>query len=251
MNDLTRDQKIIEAFLARETTLVNQYTTDDDFIHFFADTLSSLKKENVSVIVVTGGPGSGKSTFVKNVIQLLQERGIQADSVTTEDFNIHDRSTRDELIKNGANPLDFKDFKHLNDLLKKVKSGETIHVPVYDRASGKAMDLDDHTHVIPGHLDFLFIEGDFQPVDNPDLRIYFHVPTNVRRENRTTRDLAKHALKTADEVKESFDFRLESQYYPYTLPHHTIADFIINVSAESRKNGEYDFIYSYDIHKRD
>lgn len=246
----SRDQDIIETFLAQETKLLNQYTTDNDFIQFFVDTLSSLKKENITVIAVIGGPGSGKSTFVKSVIEKLQKKGIHADSVTTEDFNIHDRKTRDNLIKKGANPLDFKNFKHLNMLLEKVKSGETIHVPLYDRTTGKAMDLENHTHVIPEHLDFLFVEGDFQPVESPDLRIYFHVPTDVRRENRVTRDLAKHALKSAREVRESFDFRLESQYYPYTLPHHASANIIVNVSAEKKRNGEYEFTYFYNVHKK-
>ncbi|HEX7042215.1 MAG TPA: P-loop NTPase fold protein, partial [Patescibacteria group bacterium] len=122
-NSQSRDQKVIEEFLQEETSLFKNFSSDADFISFFVDTLIDVKQKNTTIVSVTGGPGSGKSTFVKHVIDELKKKNILADSVTTEDFNLLDRTTRDKLIASGASPLDFKNFQHLNTLLAKIKAG--------------------------------------------------------------------------------------------------------------------------------
>ncbi len=80
--------------------------------------------------------------------------------------------------------------------------------------------------------------------------MYLHLPTDVRRENRVARDLAKReGYGDANAIRKSFYSRLETQYYPYTLPQAAKSDILIIAQANpAQKNHKYRNEYLYKVY---
>lgn len=254
MDDSSRDEKIIQKLIdGGKFKKVLSNMSDDSLVQEIVSKLTQLFTNQTIVITLTGGPGSGKSTLREHIIQQLEMAGHAADYVSTDDFGLYSRAKRNKLIAEGKmNPWTAKDWILLNNLVNKIKKGESVKAPIYNELTGDAVVVGEENfpHNIPRNLHFFIIEGDFQPVSRVDVKIYFHVPTDIRRENRVVRDLTKRNGGNREEIVKSFDFRLDSQYYPYTLPNVEKSDILIMTKAEKSKDEKTPFIYSYDIFKK-
>lgn len=248
---MDKDEQIIENLKTTHRKL-HEFSTDKDLIDFLAGIFEENYKNSTYIITLTGGPGSGKSTLREELIRKLEEDGHKSDYVSTDDFGMYGRVERNQKIAEGATPLEVKDFQYLNKLIDKIKLGNSVKAPVYNEATGDAIVVGEENfpHTIPANLHFFIVEGDFQPVINYNTSIYFHVPTPVRRENRVERDMEKRNGGDPEKIRESFNFRLDSQYYPYTLPAAKKADYLICVeSKESPENHAYRTHYIYSVYK--
>ena len=254
MTDLNRDEAIVANIIKSPvfTNLVKGLT-DQTLIAYLIQKLKKLHINKTIIVTLTGGPGSGKSTLREQLIIALEKDGHSADYVSTDDFGLYTREERNRLIKEGKiNPWTAKDWVLLNMLIDEVREGKSVKAPVYDEASGDAVVVGEENfpHIIKPRLHFLLVEGDFQPVEHVDLKIYFHVPTDVRRENRVVRDLAKRNGGDIEKIKQSFDFRLESQYYPYTLSNAEKADVLIVTDAQPSGQLDNPFTYYYSVYTK-
>lgn len=232
------------------TNIQNNNALAERIIHL----LTSEHIDKPVIVTITGGPASGKSTLRTNLLEKLKMLEFHADYVSTDDFGMfRDRIERDQKIADGLDPYDAKDWKYLEKIIVAVREGKSIAAPIYDEKTGAAVGVGEENfpHRIPSNLDFFFIEGDFQPLIDPDIRIYFHVPTLIRRENRVMRDLAKRNGKSREAVEQSFDYRLTSQYYPHTLPHAERADILIITQAvKTSTNRPHPYRYTYTVYQR-
>lgn len=214
------------------------------------DTIIHLKINKPEIITLTAGPASGKSHMMQALINDLTEKNHKADYLITDDYNITDRIGRDARIRKGVSPYDEKDFQQLNKDIELIRSNEVVIIPQYDPFTGEGVNSSKEKRTISRDLDFFFVEGDFQPLTNPDFAIYMHVDSSTRKSNRIIRDMLERNGKSEDEVAKSFDER-QKQFFTFTLPFAKKADLFIMTKVKRNKPGsEMNFIYTFDLYKK-
>jgi len=205
----------------------------------------SFEKET-KVISIIGGAASGKTTLAEKISKSLGT----ADFVGTDDYLIGDREYRRNNLE-GKDPTAKYDIVRLNeDIEVIINLGEedTYLVPTYDETTGLAVASLNYRHKV-GKIKYLIVEGDFDFVKAPDLKIYYDVPDKVRLENRINRDLQKRSESDVGKIKESFELRQKLQHEPYTIKARDSADIVVSVN-QAMKNGLSVYEYSIDCSKR-
>lgn len=252
-----RDEKEIQRILESGNfiSITKNPIDEKELVNILVSQLISAYNKQTIISTITGAPASGKTILVKALIQKLTDTAHSSDFTQTDSYNILHRQERNQLIADGKKtPLEVKDFELLKDIVKKIRQGEKTNAPVYDEATGDAVVVGEKNfpHNIKDGIHFFFIEGDYQPLDDADVKIYLHLSTDIRRENRVERDLEKRGgYGDAKAIRKSFDGRLETQYYPYTLPNATKSDILIIAQANSAPpNYTYRHQYFYKVYKR-
>lgn len=260
VNPMNKDEEVIKKLTENGdfSTAIETSVDDENLLTFLTDYLMQRYQGKPLIVAFTGAPASGKTTQVEQLIAQLRSNDHSSDVVRTDDFNLYHRIERNQKIAEGANPLQVKDFELLERVVEDVRAGRGTKAPVYDEATGDAIvvggesppyDTDKFPHDIPAGLHYLFVDGDFQPLESPDVRIYLHVPTDIRRENRVARDLEKRGgYGDADAIRQSFDSRIQKQYYPYTLPNAEKCDVLITTQAEKVDGHRFAYKYSYKVY---
>lgn len=254
---LERDEVYIDNLIRNgEFKLIDEKKiTHNDLLNFLVSTLEPLYKGKTAVVTITGAPASGKDTLVQNLTEAFSQVNHPTGSIDTDGFNKDTRINRNNKIKEGVSPLDVKDFGFAKEIVAKIRQGNAVKVPLYHEETGEAIIAPlDTWKQLPAGLHFLFFSGDYQPLDDPDYRMYFHVPTKIRRDNRVRRDVDnRQGYGDAEAIVKNFDERLASQYYPFTLPQAEKADILIiatpenpNEPADKEKNS-----YTYHVFKQE
>lgn len=230
--------------------------SDSELQAFLQKSIIKLYTGRPIVISLIGAPASGKSILVDHIIKWLNSQGHLSASICFDGFNLLTRKERNEKIKQGLKPDKVKDFELNRQIIEAVREGKQVLAPVYNELTGDAIIRPKNEwYKLEANLHFLIEDGDFQPPDNPDLKIYLHVPTLVRRQNRIERDLKTRHLgnsvpATAESIGKSFDYRVNTQYYPYTFPNAAKSDILIITIVKKAKNHTYAHHYSYKVYKR-
>ncbi|HSW99958.1 MAG TPA: hypothetical protein VLH38_02905 [Patescibacteria group bacterium] len=204
------------------------------------EAIQQLPGGTTKVLCLIGGAASGKSTLARLLIVALAKSGMTADTIGTDDFNRGDRAWRWKHFegRDTTDQLDapeLKDFDLLNQKVNAIQQNtdpdRTIGVPTYNPATGLAIDEgeENYAHHI-GLIDVLIVEGDFDPVEAPDLIVYLHVSDEQRLQNRIDRD-AIHRNGNREQTIASFNFRQQHQHVPYTLPVAKKADILLDVQT--------------------
>jgi pantothenate kinase len=86
------------------------------------------------LVAVAGPPGAGKSTLADRLHEILGQRGHRSAVLPMDGFHLDNAilEQRGDLTRKGA-PHTF-DVRGLADLLRAVKAGGEVFVPVFDRA---------------------------------------------------------------------------------------------------------------------
>ncbi len=226
--------------MADRLTLAKSQLTGAEVAEYLIEIIQQLPDEITRVISIIGGPASGKSTLVKSLIAALKAAGLAADSISTDDYGLGTRAWRWERER--QEPIKLKDFEMLNEHVEAIKQGKTVAVPTYDEATGLAIEAgpENFTHSV-GWCDVLFVEGDFDAVEHPDLMIFIDVAAEVRLQARIARDLAQRGEVDAEKVAASFRSRHEKQYLPYTAPAIEKADLLLKVTPTPKA-------WTYDVY---
>jgi uridine kinase len=222
----------VEPTLAEKFELQRLGLSSGETVDFLTDTIEALEVDGVKVISIVGGAASGKSTLAESIIVKLAAAGVNADVLRTDDYTKGDRTWRWEHFEGkDVDPTGKYDFELMNKKVQDIKqiadADETVAVPSYNQGTGLAVDEGEanYTHRV-GKVSVLIIEGDFHPVDEPNLVVYLHVPDKQRLQNRVNRDVVERG---GDPVKttNSFNFRHTNQHLPHTLPTLVQADYAI------------------------
>ncbi len=186
--------------------------------------LKSERFQNVKLVGITGGSGSGKTTIVRKISEIV------SDFVFIPQDNYYKSA---EYINN-ANITAFN-FDHpeafdnelLHKHLSKLKAGQPIDMPQYDFVHHRRKD--ETVRVEPEKL--IIFEGImvfFDPHIREliDLKLYVDTPDDIRFIRRLERDM-KERGRTVDSVIQQYQEVVRPGHYDFIEPTKLYADLII------------------------
>jgi len=91
-------------------------------------------------------------------------------------------------------------------------------------------------------VSLLIIEGDFQPLEDPDLIIYLHVDDRIRLRNRIQRDMERRGATDVRAIVDNFNMRQQTQHLPYTLPVANAAHVLLCTEVVENESYRYDVL---------
>lgn len=238
----------IEKLFLRQCTRIYENLSTADLTEAMTQIIQGINDKPVKVVSLIGGAASGKSTLAQNLVETFSRQGIVADSISTDDFVIGDRSYRREHFE-GKEPRAKYDFQMMNQVISEVCAnadrGTTVAVPTYNPITGVAIaeGAENYQHHI-GKVAVLIVEGDFDEVAESNSTFYLHMSDESRLQNRLGRDVKERNEADTEFIRKNFEQRQLTQHVQHTLPAMQRAEYIIDV--ETGVDG-----WKYDIYKKD
>ena len=182
-------------------------------------------KEDILVIGIAGGTGSGKTTLMKNLIARFSEDV----TVLSHDnyYKRHDELTYEERCRlNYDEPAALETdlmARHL-DLLRQ---GQTIDCPVYDFTVHNRSD--ETVRIVPKKV--IIVEGilifENQPLrDLMDIRIFVDTDADVRLCRRIKRDVNKRG-RSLESVLQQYQETVKPMHEKYVEPSKKFANIVV------------------------
>jgi uridine kinase len=186
-----------------------------------------VSKATVRIIGITGGSGSGKTTFARAILAALGEHSC---AVLQQDRYYIDQSARftgDGESVNFDHP-DALDFKLLRDDLVRLRLGEAIAAPIYDFATHKRLPKSDKFESKP----FILLDGTLilsQEIIRPclDMSFFFECEEKIRFERRLRRDVRERG-RTPEGVRKQFDRQVKPMHDLFVEPSKIFATHLLS-----------------------
>ena len=182
-------------------------------------------ENNILVIGIAGGTGSGKTTLMKNIMNRF------GDVVTVLSHDNYYRR-RDELTYEERCRINYDEPAALEtDLmarhLMQLRNGQTIDCPVYDFAQHNRSD--ETVRIEPKNV--IIVEGilifENQPLrELMDIRIFVDTDADVRLCRRIKRDVNKRG-RTLESVLQQYQETVKPMHEKYVEPSKRFADVVV------------------------
>ena len=182
-------------------------------------------ENNILVIGIAGGTGSGKTTLMKNIVSRFE-----GDVTVLSHDNYYKR--HDELTYEQRSQLNYDEPDALEtDLmavhLEALRRGEAIDCPVYDftahnRSNETVLILPRKVIIVEGILIF-----ENEPLRNlMDIRIFVDTDADVRLCRRIKRDVTKRG-RTLESVLNQYQQTVKPMHEKYVEPSKKFADIVV------------------------
>ena len=238
------NQTIKELIASGKFKVIKSKIDEDRIVNEIKKHLKKIDKPNTKKISLIGGAASGKSLLSKRLSDSLNS----AEVICTDDYVIGDRDYRRKHIE-GQDPTKKYDINFLKKKIKEIcslKQGQSVKIPTYNPKTGLAVaEGENNFKKSIKQVDYIIIEGDFDFVDDSDYKIFFHVPDEIRLQNRIHRDNESRNEPNPEKIIANFQSRQRLQQEPYTLPAACKSDLLIIVSAKENNEG---FEYRYSMY---
>jgi len=180
--------------------------------------------DNVQIIGICGGSGSGKTTIVKKIEEIFTDFVFMPqDNYYKSAENITNRNITDF---NFDHPDAF-DTELLVEHLSSLKQGKSIEMPEYDFVHHRRKDQRIHTEpkkVVIFEGIMIFFKKELR--DLIDLKIYVDTPDDIRFIRRLERDIIERG-RTVESVIRQYMDKVRPGHYEFTDPTKSYADLII------------------------
>ena len=181
--------------------------------------------ENILVIGIAGGTGSGKTTLMKNIV----ERFGDVVTVISHDnyYKRHDELTYEErCLINYDEPAAFE-TELMVEHLAALRRGETIQCPVYDFTVHNRSN--DFLTIVPKRV--IIVEGILIFADEAlrelmDIRIFVDTDADVRLCRRIKRDVIKR-VRTLESVLTQYQTTVKPMHEKYVEPSKRFANIVV------------------------
>lgn len=181
--------------------------------------------EDVLVIGIAGGTGSGKTTITKRLVEHFGENV----SVIRHDnyYKEHHEMTYEERCKLNYDHPDSLDTELMIEHIKMLKSGKPVHCPVYDfsihdRSSETELISPSKVLVVEGILIF----QNKALCNEMDIKIFVDTDADVRILRRIIRDVKKRG-RSLDSVVDQYLTTVKPMHEQFVEPSKRNADIIV------------------------
>ena len=180
---------------------------------------------NILVIGIAGGTGSGKTTLMKNIVNRFGD----VVTVISHDnyYKRHDDLTYEErCLINYDEPAAFE-TELMVEHLAALRRGETIQCPVYDfTVHNRSNDV---ITIVPKQV--IIVEGilifaDEELRELMDIRIFVDTDADVRLCRRIKRDVTKRA-RTLESVLTQYQTTVKPMHEKYVEPSKRFANIVV------------------------
>ena len=182
-------------------------------------------ENNILVIGIAGGTGSGKTTLMKNLIQHFEDMV----TVLSHDnyYKRHDDMTYEERCKLNYDEPAALETDLMARHLDQLRHGEAIDCPVYDFTQHNRSD--ETITIVPKKV--IIVEGilifENQPLrDLMDIRIFVDTDADVRLCRRIKRDVNKRG-RSMESVLQQYQETVKPMHERYVEPSKKFAHIII------------------------
>ena len=181
--------------------------------------------EDILVIGVAGGTGSGKTTLVKKLVEYFGDEV----SVVSHDnyYKRHDEMTYEErCLINYDEPAAFENELMVAQL-DALRRGESVECPVYDYT---VHNRSDETMVIPARrvilVEGILIFADEALRERMDIRIFVDTDADIRLCRRIKRDVNKRA-RSLESVLTQYQTTVKPMHEKYVEPSKKFANLVV------------------------
>ena len=180
---------------------------------------------NILVIGIAGGTGSGKTTLMKNIVSRF-EGDV---TVLSHDnyYKRHDELTYEERTQLNYDEPDSLETDLMATHLEALRRGESIQCPVYDFSAHNRSD-----ETIPVHpRKVIIVEGilifESEALRNlMDIRIFVDTDADVRLCRRIRRDVKKRG-RSLESVLDQYQQTVKPMHEKYVEPSKKFADLVV------------------------
>lgn len=181
-------------------------------------------KQQAKLIGICGGSGSGKTTIVRKISELVPEFVCVAQDTYYKDA---ENMSNENITAFNFDHPDAFDNQLLYTQLLQLKNMQPVDMPIYDFVHHRRSDR--VQHVEPTKLviyEGIMIYHDKQIRDLLDLKIYVDTPNDIRFIRRLTRDIQERGRTMESVIKQYLDV-VRPGHYEFVEPTKAYADIII------------------------
>ena len=180
---------------------------------------------DILVIGIAGGTGSGKTTLMKNIIQRFG--GAVTELSHDNYYKRHDELPLEEREKLNYDEPDALETDLMARHLEQLRRGEAIDCPVYDFTVHNRSD--ETIRVVPQRV--IIVEGilifENEPLRNlMDIRIFVDTDADIRLCRRIKRDVNKRG-RTLESVLTQYQQTVKPMHEKYVEPSKRFADIVV------------------------
>ena len=181
--------------------------------------------ENILVIGIAGGTGSGKTTLMNNI--MAQFEGMVTVLSHDNYYKRHDELTFEERSGLNYDEPDAIETSLMVEHLKQLRQGRAIDCPVYDFTRHNRSDETIHLEPKP----VIIVEGilifENEPLRNlMDIRLFVDTDADVRLCRRIKRDVNKRG-RTLESVLAQYQATVKPMHEKYVEPSKKYANLVI------------------------
>lgn len=182
--------------------------------------------DKVTIIGVAGGTGSGKTTFAKKLLEMLDEKDA---TIISHDYyykNHPDLSFEERTLLNYDHPNAF-DTDVLISHLKSLKNGESVYIPRYnferhEREPEAVLQAPKKIIIVEGIL--IFENKELREL--MDIKFFVDAPSDIRFIRRLLRDVKKRG-RDLDSVVNQYLSTVKPMHDAFIEPSKKFADMAL------------------------
>lgn len=183
------------------------------------------------IIGICGGTGSGKTTLARKVIETVGRASVILVEQDSYYRNLADMPLDERRQANFDHPDAFDSVMLVNHL-KRLKSGDSIEMPIYDYKNHIRSDETEHLEPKPVIIiEGILIFAEPQVSDLLDVRVFVDTPDDVRFIRRLQRDITERG-RTVDSVIAQYFATVRPMHEEFVEPSKRRADIIIPEGAQ-------------------
>lgn len=185
----------------------------------------------IKLIGIAGGSGSGKTTFAKKLINLVEE------PITLFHMDSYYLPTQPErhYTKSGKPNFDHPeafDWELLRTHLFSLKEGQDVLSPIYDFKTSSRTNETETTRA----TGVVIFEGIFTLFDSEirnlfDIKVFLHVDSDIRFTRRLNRDVQERG-RSLDSVIDQYYETVRPMHQKFLEPQKQFADFIVGEETD-------------------
>lgn len=182
--------------------------------------------EKVTIIGISGGTGSGKTTFAKKLIEMLDEKDV---AIISHDYYYKDHpelSFEEKTKLNYDHPNSF-DTQMLINHLNRLKQGESVYIPRYNftlHAREKETVLQEPKKIII--IEGILIFENKELRDLMDMKLFVDTAPDIRFIRRLLRDVKKRG-RDLDSVVDQYLTTVKPMHDTFIEPFKKYADIAL------------------------